>query len=356
MLAKITSLMHRIKTTMNKNPIFYNYKEPFIIAEIGGNHEGDVEYAKKLLKLASESGVDAVKFQTYYANKIVSPVSDPNRNAHFKKFELQLEDFEELAKNLKGTKSIFLSSVWDVDSLASIDHLLSIYKIGSGDLTNYPLLKIMAENDKPIIISTAMATLDEVKSTVDFILKINPSLESKRALAILHCVAMYGEPKDEYANLNMFLKIQEEFPNLPVGYSDHTLGIEACKIALSLGASIIEKHFSDDLTRTFRDHHISATKEMFIDLLDFTKKLKIFMGPENQELVPEVETPTRIKEFRRSIYAKKDLAEGTILDSSSTTTLRPCEGIPSENYFSVEGKRLNKSKKSLEPIYYDDLI
>lgn len=330
-------------------------QKPFIVAEIGGNHEGSFKRAKKLLKLAAKTGVDAVKFQIYQGDNLVSPIEDPERNLHFKKFELEEKEWMELIEMAQNLKTMFMASVWDLETLEKFDPYLSLYKIGSGDLTCWPILEKIAKKGKPIFLSTAMANLKEIRETVDFLKKINPRLIEEKKLVLLHCVAMYGEPKDEYANLLSIKVLQEKFPNLYIGYSDHTKGIFACQVALAMGAKVIEKHFTDDKTRKFRDHQISATFEEMKELVDFAKRIQILLGKYKKEPILPIENEKRIQEFRRGMYAKKDLTEGTILTPENLIALRPNLGIDAKDFYKILGKKLKISKKKFEKINYEEL-
>jgi N,N'-diacetyllegionaminate synthase len=236
-----------------KNPVFY-------IAEIGGNHGGDFEYAKKLTNLAIESGADAVKFQFYTGDTLVSHIESRDRNLHFKKFELTDEQNISLMQMVRSAGVMPMASVWDEKMLAWADSYLPIHKVGSGDLTCYPMLSALVKTEKPIILSTGLSSLSEVTDAVAYIEKCNPSYISQRKLALLQCTSSYPTP-DEDANINAMLTMRDEF-SLPVGYSDHTLGTDAIEVAVSLGAEIIEKHFTDTRDgQTFRDHHVSLTRD-----------------------------------------------------------------------------------------------
>jgi len=333
----------------------FNFKNPFIIAEIGGNHEGSLDYAKDLLIKAAEGGADAVKFQTYFPDKIVSKVEDPDRHKHFSKFSLSIDSYFELAELAKENKVMFMSSIWDSESLNALDGIISIHKIGSGDLTNYPLIKEIISTGKPLIISTAMSSMKEVEETVNFIENTQPEYRDSNKLAILQCVAMYGEPEDQYANLSVISSLRQKFSNHAIGYSDHTIGNYAANIAVALGAKILEVHFTDDKSRDFRDHHISVTKEELLNLKQNVLKTHTLLGSSKKDPVLEIETSDRIFEFRRSCYLKYDCKLGDIITEDNLTTLRPNKGIDSRDYFKLLGKKLVVNKKAFEAIFWDDL-
>jgi N,N'-diacetyllegionaminate synthase len=329
---------------------FLAFQGVFFIAEIGGNHEGSFEYAKKLLDHAIQSGAQAVKFQTYKADTIVSKVESKERNQHFKRFELSIAQFIELYSIAKKNNVQFMSSVWDVESFEALDPYIEIHKVGSGDLTNYQMLRVLALTNKPIILSTAMSTIEEIRDSVAFINSINPKLVENRKLALLHCVAMYGEALDQYANLQSIRVMQDAFSGIPIGYSDHTVGTYACELAIGLGSVIIEKHFTDDKTRSFRDHQISATTSEIKDLIQKSKKIQTLLGEYKKTPISQIETVERIKEFRRAVYLIKDLPAGTILSEEHLIALRPNIGIDARSYFDLLGKKLLVEKKAYQAL------
>ena len=217
---------------------FRSKNEVYIIAEIGGNHEGNFEYAKELTKLAALSGADAVKFQVYTGDSLVNKRYDPTRNKHFKKFELSKEQYIELAELCDDLDITFMASVWDIDAFSYIDKYMPIYKVGSGDMTAYNLIKKMVLTVKPIILSTGLATFNEVKSVISFIESIDQRYIENKKLALLQCTSMYPIP-DSDANLNVINTYIDKF-DIPIGYSDHTVGMDAIEISVAMGAKIIE--------------------------------------------------------------------------------------------------------------------
>jgi len=327
----------------------------YLIAEIGGNHEGDFNYAKKLTKLACESGVDAVKFQIYSADTLVSPVEDPERNKHFKKFELSKNEYIELAKICASYKVDFTSSIWDPLVISWIDKYMAFYKIGSGDLTAYPLLKKIADIGKPIVLSTGLSTFEEVKESICYIQKQNSIYRETDYLTILQCTSMYPIQIED-ANLNVMYKYKHEF-GLSIGYSDHTVGSKVVKQAINMGAELIEVHFTDNRQgKTFRDHQVSFTKDEIIDLIQYIKEVELINGSDKKRpLKSEIEAGHLIS-FRRAIYPCKDLNKGETLTEENLTVLRPNHGIDARNYFDILGKKVNRSISKYERIDWDDTI
>ncbi len=337
---------------MENTPFLDKY---FVIAEIGGNHEGDYDYARKLLLDAAESGADAVKFQMYKPDKLVSKVEDEQRNRHFSKFSLTDEQYVGLARLAQEKGIIFMCSVWDLASLELLDSYIPIHKVGSGDLTNYPMLEALAKTGKPLLIATAMATLEEIRQTVDYIDKVNPDVIKKGKLVIMQCVAMYGSPRDEFANLAVLENLKREFPNIVIGYSDHTEGILAAQYAAAMGARVLELHFTDDKSRDFRDHHFSVTREEMKELVGNLGRLASMLGTGKKEPVKEVETDDRISEFRRACYFNRDMKSGDIVGRNNLDTLRPNKGISAVHYYSLIGKRLIRDKKAYEHLEFGDI-
>lgn len=337
------------------NPHFRNDENVFFIAEIGGNHEGDFAYAKRLLHKAAQTGVDAVKFQIYQGDKIASKVTSADRNKHFKKFELDDKEWAELIQLAKKEGVQFMASLWHEEAVEQYDPHIPIHKVGSGDLTNHPLLSLLLTKEKPVIVSTAMASIDEVHELVRFARGANPQLFARNEFCILHCVAMYGEPKDEYANLLAMRHLQDEFPDIPIGYSDHTKGTYACELAIAMGARVIEKHFTDDKKRAFRDHHLSAEPHEMRELVQKAKRIKTLLGAYEKRPVEGIETPERIREFRRGVYAATDLPEGTLLASAHLTTLRPLDGLDARELPQLLGRRLRVAKRAHEALTAEDV-
>ncbi len=219
-----------------KNHPFVSHKNAvFFIAEIGGNHEGNFSNARRLVTLANESGADAVKFQFYTGDSLVSKIEGSDRNAHFKKFELADSENLELIRLVKKSGAMPMASVWSKQMLDWSNPELPMHKIGSGDLTCYPMLAAIAATNKPIILSTGLASLKEIEDAVSYIEKCNPTYIKERKLALLQCTSSYPTP-DQDANINAMLTLKSEF-GLPVGYSDHTLGADAIDAAVAVAQS-----------------------------------------------------------------------------------------------------------------------
>lgn len=327
----------------------------YLIAEIGGNHEGDFSYAKRLTKLACGSGVDAVKYQIYTGDSLVNKLIDPQRHDHFKKFELKPEHHIELAKMCKDAGVTYLASVWDMDALKWIDPWLKFYKIGSGDLTAFPIIEKIAKMRKPIILSTGLATLEEIRETIYFLQKINKMYKKKEFLAILQCTSMYPIP-NRCVNLRVMDTFKKKF-GLTIGYSDHTEGTKAVEIAVAMGAEILEMHFTDTRKeKKFRDHKVSFTKREIISLIKNIDTIKTLQGT-GVKMPMDVEIESgHVKSFRRAMYPKRDLPKGSKITKNNIITLRPNIGLDAKKFHEIIGRKANRDLKILEKIEENDFL
>ncbi|WKN31465.1 N-acetylneuraminate synthase family protein [Porifericola rhodea] len=310
---------------------------PLLIAEIGGNHEGDFEYALKLTDLAIASGADYIKYQMYSGDSLVSRLEGAQRNAHFKKFELSREQYISLAKRCEAAGAGFMASVWNPEYLHWIDPYMPIYKIGSGDLTAYNVIKAIAKLGKPIIISTGLATLQEVLEAVEYIQSLDERYKHPDYLAILQCTSMYPIPYQD-ANLSV-MELLKQSTQLTVGYSDHTEGSKALEIAAAMGAKVLEFHFTDSRDgKTFRDHKVSLTKDEVQDLGKKITDIILLQGNALKRPL-EVEGDHRTT-FRRAVYPARNMEAGTIVSEGDLISLRPNHGIDARYFDKVVGKKL----------------
>ena len=326
----------------------------YFIAEIGGNHEGDFDYAKRLTGLACDSGADAVKFQIYKGDSLVSKVESPDRNAHFKKFELSREQYQILARLCREKGVDFTASVWDVDAINWINDLIDFHKIGSGDLTAYPILRKIACTGKPLILSTGLSTMEEISGAVECLRLANPVYIKGGNLALLQCTSMYPIP-DEEANLKVMESLKKRF-NVTVGYSDHTVGSEAVLAAAALGAEIIEFHFTDTRDgKVFRDHKISFTQSEVKDIIPKIKKIRALVGSGEKGPTASEISSGHLNSFRRAVYPAIDLARGTVLGEKDLVVLRPKVGIDAVDYDKVLGRTLARDVKAFEHLRWECL-
>lgn len=315
--------------------------ERILIAEIGNNHEGDSKLAIELAHVAVESGADVVKVQLINPERLVN-ISQTARIEQLTRFRLPMQTFEEMAKVAHSKGALFMASAFDIDSLQEINPLLDGIKIASGDLDFHPLLIKATSLNKPIILSTGMSTFAEIKISIDVIASSLKSGLLADHLALLHCVSLYPASLAD-ANLKAIQTLQKEF-NLTVGYSDHTLGIEASIASLSLGARIIEKHFTLDKTRTtFRDHSLSADSADMRRLADVIHQYDAMLGSGEKNISTAEASMGEVA--KRSIVAAKDLSAGITLGESDFDCIRPRNGLPPAEISSLIGKKLKTSLK-----------
>ena len=343
------------KSIKNKSHPFVSKHNPvFYIAEIGAAHEGDYEYAKQLTHLALDSGADAVKFQFYTGDTLVSSITGADSNAHFKRMELTNKQNLDLIRIVDAGGAIPMASIWSQDILTKVDSCLSIHKVGSGDLTCYPMLAALAFTGKPIILSTGLSSLKEVSEAVAYIDSCNASYIEQRKLALLQCTASYPTP-DVDANIEAMLVLKQEF-GLPVGYSDHTIGSDAIEVAVTLGAEIIEKHFTDEREgKTYHDHKLSLTCEEVRKTITKMKRIVTLKGKAEKLLTLSESDVDKQILFRRSIYAAHNIEPGEILTSDNLTTLRPAVGLCASHYDEVIGKTVVRAILKNQVIQKEDI-
>ena len=243
----------------------------------------------------------------------------------------------------------FMASVWDIDAFSYIDKYMPIYKVGSGDMTAYNLIKKMVLTGKPIILSTGLATFNEVKSVISFIESIDQRYIENKKLALLQCTSMYPIP-DSDANLNVINTYIDKF-DIPIGYSDHTVGMDAIEISVAMGAKIIEVHFTDERKgKKFRDHKVSATKDEIIGLINKIKKIRTLQGSfEKQPTQSEIKSG-HLKSFRRGLFARSDLKEGHTITKKDLISLRPLVETGAEDYYNLIGKITTKKISKFEKL------
>lgn len=299
-------------------------KKVMIVAEIGNNHEGSFDLAKKLVFKAAEVGVDAVKFQTFIPEHISG--GDKSRLERLRGFQLSHDQFLKLAQITKDLGLIFFSTPFDIESANFLNKIQPVFKIASGDNNFYPLIETILSYKKPTIISTGVADLFLVEELYNKILETCGIEFIETKLALLHCVSSYPVP-DENANLGAITHLKKLFPRTTIGYSDHTMGINAPILSVMAGSRIIEKHFTINKNHSnFRDHQLSADPEDMYNLVAGVRQAEKFIGQQEIKLEPvEIEMNILV---RRSIAAARDLAIGTKLKMSDIIWVRPGNGIP----------------------------
>ena len=326
-------------------------KKVLIVAEIGNNHEGDFEFAKELIYLAAEAGADAVKFQTFNTKDYISKY-DLKRFEMLELFELSYDKFKILSKVAKDQNLMFISTPFDIKSAKFLENIVDVIKISSSDNNFFPLLDSICSSEKPIILSTGLLSLKELDNTIKYIETKTENIILKDKLAILHCVTAYPV-ENQYANLNAIKTLNDKY-NITVGYSDHTLGINASIASVGIGARIIEKHFTKNNNfSNFRDHQISADPNEFRRMVESIREVEVMLG--NGEKTLQKPEKKIISKVRRSIVAKRNLNKDIILTENDINWVRPGGGIPPEKTKDVIGKRLNKDLKEGQKILIKDL-
>lgn len=320
----------------------------FIIAEAGVNHNGNIEIAKKLVDIAAESGTDAVKFQTFKAKNIVSKYAEKadyqkqltnSEESHFemiRKLELDLEAHKTLISYCQEKNIIFLSTPFDCESADLLNDLgLKIFKIPSGEITNLPYLRKIGGFKKQIILSTGMATLEEVKNALNVLIT---SGTSKENITILHANTEYPTPMAD-VNLKAMLTIAHTF-DINVGYSDHTEGIEASIAAVAMGAKVIEKHFTTDKALEGPDHKASLNAEELKALVNATRNIEKALGSGIKE--PSESEKKNIEVMRKSIVALTSIKKGETFCEDNITVKRPSNGINPMRWDEVIGRQASR--------------
>lgn len=344
-----------------------DYKEkPFVIAEVGVNHENNINLAEKIIKQAKIGGADAVKFQTYKANLIASKKSPyywdlkkvPIKSQYklFKKFDkLDYEDYIKLKKICDHYKIIFSSTPFDINSAIFLDKIVPFFKIASADITNFPLLDTIFKFKKPVIVSTGASVLSEIKNIKRRVDKKYPGSE----LIFLHCVLSYPTKYSD-ANLNMIKFLNKEFPKNIIGYSDHTMPDEEMLVlreAYRMGANIIEKHFTLDKLKGKKnnDHFHSMDFNDLKKFIQLIKKTNLIKGNVFGRPLLECEKKSR-KNARRSLYTYGEISKNEKFSHLNVIAKRPGGGICPSKISQILGKKAKKKLKDDHKISKQDIF
>lgn len=332
-------------------------KHVLIIAEAGVNHNGSLELAKQLIDRAVEADVDVIKFQTFKSEKLVSKAAkqaeyqqknigkkDEGQLAMLKKLELSQADHEELIVycNEKGIR--FFSTAFDMDSIDYLHSLnMGLWKIPSGEITNYPYLRKIAQYQEPVILSTGMCELADIEAALNVLLQFGVK---KEQIAILHCNTEYPTPFGD-VNLKAMLEIGDKF-GVQIGYSDHTKGIEVPIAAVALGATVIEKHFTLDKNMEGPDHKASLEPEELKAMVCAIRNIEQALGT-GHKTISESERKN-IEIARKSIVAACTIKAGELLTEENLTVKRPGNGINPMRWNEVVGTRAIQSFNEEDPI------
>ncbi len=350
---------------IGKHVIGENYPTYFI-ADIAANHDGDIERAKSLIKLAKESGADAVKFQHHDVSKYVSDYGFKNLGGKFshqskwdksifevyKDAEVPRSWTEELKEYCNKLDITFFTTPYDLDTVDYIDKFVPAFKIGSGDVAWHAMLKKIANTDKPVLFATGAATMQEVINAVNILTSINKNV------ILMQCNTNYTG-KDEnfkYINLNVLKTYKTLFPEIILGLSDHTHGGVTVLGSVALGAKVIEKHFTDDTTRKGPDHPFSMDPTSWRKMVDDTRLLESAMGSSVKK-VEDNEKETVILQ-RRAIRLIVSKQEGEVINSEDIQFQRPCpeDAISVNDFSQIIGKKLTKNKDNGDCIRKEDIL
>lgn len=318
----------------------------YIIAEAGVNHNGNFELAKKMIEEAKVAGADAVKFQTFKTENLVStyaPKADyqkkttgivESQQEMLEKLELSYEEFTNLEKYARELKIDFLSTPFDEESIDFLSTIqMPFWKIPSGEITNLPYLLKIEKTKKPIILSTGMCTLDDIKQALEVFDSYNRS-----DICLLHCNTEYPTPYND-VNLYAMQTLKDKF-GVNIGYSDHTEGIEVSLAAVALGATIIEKHFTLSKDMIGPDHKASIEPYELNKMVKCIRNIEVSLGSGNK--VPTESEKKNITIVRKSIVAKTKIIKGTTFTEENITIKRPGNGISPMKWFNVIGKTATK--------------
>lgn len=313
-----------------------------IIAEAGVNHNGDIRLAKALIDAATNAGADVVKFQTFAAEEIVSKAArkadyqaretgqQESQYEMLKRLELSHEDFVELKEYCQQAGIMFLSTPFDLDSIGFLDSLgMPFWKVPSGEITNLPYLVKIAKTGRDVVLSTGMSDMGEIRQAVSILYNGGAG-----QISLLHCNTEYPTPMQD-VNLNAMLTLNKEFI-LPVGYSDHTQGIEIPIAAVALGATIIEKHFTLDKSMAGPDHKASLEPAELKAMVAAVRNVEQALG--SGVKAPSPSESKNMAIARKSIVAKRDIVKGELLSEDNLSVKRPGNGISPMRWFEVLGK------------------
>lgn len=352
--------MRTVKLT-NKKEV-YDFCEPYIIAEIGANHNGDMVLAKKIIDAAVKCGVHAVKFQSWTPESLISK-GEYERNQKYNdspkkhfgslkemvaKYYLREEQHVELKRYCDDLSIDFCSSPFSIQEVDLLDRLdVPFYKVASMDINNLLFLEYIAAKKKPVVLSTGMSTLSEIEKAIKVIEKFG-----NKQIVLLHCISIYP-PKYEDIHLRNIETLQKVF-GYPVGFSDHTIGFSIPLASIVLGSCIIEKHFTLDKNLPGWDHEISAdSEELSIickESININKSLGFY------KRVVSAEEEEKKKKFRRSLVYKSELKEGKTLTIDDIVAKRPGTGISPDEYKYIVGRTLKKDIESDDLISWSDFI
>lgn len=325
---------------------------PYIVAEVNSSHNGNVDVAKKMIDAASEAGCDCVKFQSWSTESLYSKTyydENPIAKRFVKKFALSEEELREVVFHCKRRSISFSSTPYskkEVDFLVKLK--VPFIKIASMELNNYDFIEYIAKTGFPIVLSTGMGDIDEIRKAV----KIIENTGNKN-LCLLHCISIYPV-EAESINLNNIVMLMKEFPEYPIGFSDHSVGTELASAAIALGACLIEKHLTLDKTKVGMDNQMATEPDEMKQLVESCHNVQKAMGS-YERIVSAEEIEQRTK-MRRSLIYTRDMKIGDFIQEIDVYAKRPGTGIPPTDVMKVIGRRLLKDVEKDTIINESDLV
>ena len=339
---------------------------PYFIADIAANHDGDINRAFNLIELAKESGADAAKFQNFKANKIVSKSGFDNiggKISHQSKWKKSVfEVYEEASISYEWTEKLknkcnevnieYFTSPYDFDSVDKVDRYVNVYKIGSGDLTWHEIIEYISSKKKPVFIATGASTLEEVKMAMDIITK------NTSDVVLMQCNTNYtaNYKNFNHINLNVIKTYSKIYPNVVLGLSDHTFGHATVLGAIAIGATVFEKHFTDDNERDGPDHKFSMNPNTWKDMVERSKELYLSLGSYEKKIEDNELQSSLVQ--RRILRFTKDLSQNHVIQKEDVFPLRPManDGIEPYDIEKIIGKKIKNEVKKDDYIRWKDLI
>ena len=328
---------------LKSGKILGDYMRPYIVAEVNSSHNGDIEAAKRMIDAAAEAGCDCVKFQSWSAESLYSATyykANPISKRIVKKFSLTQEQLRDMAEYSRSRGIDFSSTPY---SREEVDWLVDeckapFVKVASMDLNNYLYLQYIAKKGVPIVLSTGMSEMEEIRKAVKTI-----EDAGNRQVCLLHCISIYP-PEFDTIHLHNILCLREAFPNYPIGFSDHSHGVEMAVAATALGAALIEKHLTLDRTKIGMDNQMATEPEEMKQMVDCCIRTQIAMG--NKERVVREAEQEQMKKMRRSVIVTRDMKAGDVLSLEDLDAKRPGTGIPADKIESLVGKKLLVDKEA----------
>lgn len=331
------------KIQLRSGRVLEDYGKPYFVAEVNSSHNGNVEVAKQMIVAAVEAGCDCVKFQSWSAESLYSASyykDNPIAKRIVSKFSLTAEQLKEMAAFAREHGIDFSSTPY---SCPEVDYLIDecrapFVKIASMDLNNLKYLRYIAKKNVPIVLSTGMSTMDEIRKAVKTIEE-----EGNKQICLLHCISIYP-PEFETIHLNNIIGLREEFPDYPIGFSDHSHGVEMAVAATTLGAALIEKHLTLDSKKIGMDNQMATEPEEMAQMVRCCINTQIALG--NKERVVRQAELEQMEKMRRSIILSKDQPAGHVLTIDDLDAKRPGTGIPADELDLLVGKKLIKDVKA----------